>query len=274
MRLWIAALKAALIRLIQGNGAALSAYITMALMLAIFPFTACVLSVASILSAHVEPAVIVNLIFGTWPDVVAEPILHEIDAVTRQSGRGTLTVGLILAILFASNGVEAIRLAVTQAYRDFDPRSIWVTRLLSLCFVLFGALLLTGVAVLQVGLPLYLSFVDGTTFSRLIGFLASDAVRDLITLAVLAFMVLACHLWLPGHRQPLREVLPGVVLTLALWIIAGYGFSFYLQNLSDYSLTYAGLAGVMATIVFLNLMAAIFILGAEFNGRLKKQSKS
>ncbi len=267
------ALWAAIMRFNDRNAFSASAHIAMALMLAVFPFTLFALSIAGILGSRVDPQNIVDLIFGTWPDAVAEPILREVEAVTRQSGSTTLTIGILLTLLFASNGVEAIRLAITAAYRDTDPRPIWTTRILSLGFVLGGALVLIGIAILQVVLPLYLGYFDGVAFSGLNRLLASDPFRNIVTVAFLAFAVTACHLWLPGHRQPLRVILPGVALTLCLWAAVGFGFSYYLDNLANYSVTYAGLAGIMAALIFLNLMAAIFILGADFNARLKEMPR-
>ena len=59
-----------------------------------------------------------------------------------------------------------------------------------------------------------------------------------------------------------------MVLTVALWLAAGKIFALYVANYSSYSITYAGLAGVMAALVFMYLMAVVFVIGAEFNGRL------
>ena len=269
MKRLVKAVWAAAKRFDERNAFAASGYIAMAMLLAIFPFTVLALSIAGILSAKIDPQSIVDLIFGTWPETVAEPILKEIEAVTRQSGSASLTIGLILTLVFASNGVEAIRLAITEVYRDTDPRPGWLTRLLNLGFVLAAAAVLIGVAILQVIVPLYLSYFDGTVLSGLNGLLASGIFRNIATTAVLALGVTACHLWLPGHRQPLRVILPGVVLTLVLWAVTGIAFAYYLENLATYSVTYAGLAGIMAALIFLNLMAAIFIFGAEFNARLK-----
>ncbi len=148
---WAIALWEAVVRFGERNAYASSAHITMALMLAVFPFSVAVLSVASAVGARLDPANVVDLIFGTWPEIVAEPIMQEVDAVIQQSSGGTLAVGLILALAFASNGVDAVRLAVTQAYRDFDPRPAWMTRILSVAFVLSGAILVAVVATLQVG---------------------------------------------------------------------------------------------------------------------------
>ena len=57
-------------------------------------------------------------------------------------------------------------------------------------------------------------------------------------------------------------------LTVVLWIVVGQVFAIYAANYSAYSLTYAGLAGVMSALVFMYLMAVIFVIGAGFNGRL------
>ncbi|NRB00665.1 MAG: YihY/virulence factor BrkB family protein [Rhodobacteraceae bacterium] len=270
---YAAALKPALLRFLQRDGMASAAKIAMSLLLAIFPFTLFALAIAGIISAQVDPQSIVDLIFGTWPDAVAEPILNEVTKLTAQSGTGTITVSLILALVFASNGVDAIRRAITFAYLDTDTRPFWKARLLSLWFVLAGGIALPVVAVLQVVVPVYIGFFGNEEVSKISDLLASDLVRNAVTAAVLIGGLIACHRWLPGLALSTREVLPGVLLTLALWWLTGAAFGFYLANLADYAVTYAGLAGLMAAIIFLNLMAAIFILGAEFNAQLRGTHK-
>ena len=69
------------------------------------------------------------------------------------------------------------------------------------------------------------------------------------------------------------EYVSGVILTILLWGLAGAGFSYYLAQFASYNATYAGLAGVMVALIFLYLMSALLILGAEFNGALEKRAK-
>ena len=71
----------------------------------------------------------------------------------------------------------------------------------------------------------------------------------------------------------MRQILPGLVLTFEPWTVAGYGLVFYSRMYASYGLTYAGLAGVMAALVFLYIMSAIFVLGAELNGQLARKSR-
>ncbi len=67
----------------------------------------------------------------------------------------------------------------------------------------------------------------------------------------------------------MRVVLPGIAMTMALWLPAGQACSFYLEWFQSYCVTHEGLSGVMATLVVMYVMAAIIVLGAEFNGRLE-----
>jgi membrane protein len=266
-RFWKALISAAR-QFDRNDGWAHSSHIALSLLLAIFPFCIFSLSLAGQLSTDLNTNDIVEFILGAWPDLVSAPIEREIDAVLASSDTAKLTASALLAIFFASNGVDAIRTSITDAYRETDPRPFWKTRLLCVVFVIGGGLLLCIAGVLTVALPLYFQFVEATAPSLYAQVFSSDAVRVIITIALLVFILIACHLWLPGVRRSLYSVMPGVSLTIVLWAVCAQGFAFYVKNYASYSVTYAGLAGVMAALVFMYLMAAIFIFGAEFNGEL------
>ncbi len=271
MKLLWKALVSAAVQFNQNNGWANSSHIALSLLLALFPFCIFSLSLAGQLSTNLNISDLVEFIFGAWPNHISEPIEREIAAVLNSSDTTKLTVSAVLAIFFASNGVDAIRAAITDAYCETDPRPFWKTRLLCLVFVICGGLLLVVAGVLMVALPLYFQFVEAAAPNVYAQVFSSDAVRVTITLALLLFLLIACHLWLPDVRRPLRAVMPGVSLTMVLWAICAQGFSFYLMNFGSYSVTYAGLAGIMAALVFMYLMAMVFIFGAEFNGELSRE---
>ncbi|MFY8099403.1 MAG: YhjD/YihY/BrkB family envelope integrity protein, partial [Allorhizobium sp.] len=58
--------------------------------------------------------------------------------------------------------------------------------------------------------------------------------------------------------------------TLALWLVGALLFAYYLASFANYAATYAGLASIMIVLVFLYMVGAIFIIGAEFNAALMK----
>ena len=62
--------------------------------------------------------------------------------------------------------------------------------------------------------------------------------------------------------------------TLAFWLVGGLIFGAYLDSFAGaYVTTYAGLATAMIALVFLYLLSAIFLLGAELNGAMEDEQK-
>jgi membrane protein len=91
---------------------------------------------------------------------------------------------------------------------------------------------------------------------------------------VLVVTLIVVHLWLPGGRRTLRDVWPGIVVTLLLWLGAGAAFGRYLAEFaSNYVTTYAGLASVMIALAFLYFAAAIFVYGGELNSVIEEERR-
>jgi membrane protein len=64
----------------------------------------------------------------------------------------------------------------------------------------------------------------------------------------------------------LRDILPGILATLIMWLAAGIIFGRYLAEFAyTYVTYYAGLASAMIALVFLYLTASIFVYGGELN---------
>ncbi|WP_052261468.1 YihY/virulence factor BrkB family protein [Ruegeria sp. ANG-S4] len=261
--LWLA-----LTRFNDKNAFVMSSHVAMSLMMALFPFVLFTVALAGALSQGYVTDELIELIFGAWPKDVAEPIVKELRAVLEGAGSGVITLGGLLAIYFASNGVAAVRKAMTQAYHDQDTWPFWKARLLCFALVIAGGAGILAIAAVEVVLPVYTRLVSEKTAVDVGGWLSVDRLRWTFTVAVPAGTVIIAHLVLPTRRHKLTQILPGVVLTLALWAAGGWAFSVYIAQFATYSATYAGLAGAMAALIFLYLCSAMLILGAEYNGAL------
>ena len=217
-----------------------------------FPFLIFVTALAGFFGSKSLADDVANILLQSWPQQVAAPIANEIHNVLTQSRSGLLTISVILAIYFSSNGVEAVRTGLNRAYDIRDSRPWWLLRLASIAYVFVGAIALLTLALLVVLAPLIwaavLYFAPGLeplnhliTFGRL-------AIASLVLLLAL---VLA-HKFLPAGRRSLRDIAPGILLTFAMWIAAGVAFGSYLAEFArNYVTTYAGLASVMIALVFL-----------------------
>ncbi|EFG36804.1 yihY [Brucella sp. NVSL 07-0026] len=250
------------------DGWAFASHIALSGLMALFPFLIFATSLASFLGTREFANTAVHVIFDMWPSNIAAPIANEVKSVLTVQRRGLLTVSVIAAAYFASNGVEALRIALNRAYRVTDQRSIIFCRLQSLGFVLVGTLSLMAISFLLVLAPLAVRiaeqwFPDIAPFTGTIAFW-----RYTIVVAVLVLALFMVHIWLPAGRRGLGDILPGIVITLIAWLAAATAFAKYLETFANYVSTYAGLASIMVAIVFLYMLSAIFIVGAEINAAI------
>ena len=204
-------------------------------------------------------------IFSVLPEQVAAILKPEITAVLTTSQSRVLTIGALLLAIIVTGFVESLRMGLNYAYRAYDTRHFLIRRLEGTFFMLIAAVVILGLGFLVVVLPvlwgvLLPHFPDiapwWNWFNRL--------PLLFFTLAVLLFL-LSAHLWLPARRQTMGGVLPGVLVTLTLWFLAGLIFSWYLSHFSGYAKTYAGLGGAIASMLFFYIIGLIFLLGAEIN---------
>ncbi|EJM99246.1 YihY/virulence factor BrkB family protein [Phyllobacterium sp. YR531] len=250
------------------DGWALASHVALSGIMALFPFLIFATALASFLGASAFTETAVHVVFDTWPEVIANPIKQEVSNVLNVQRGGLLTISVIAAAYFASNGIEALRVALNRAYRVVDTRSIIYCRLQSLGYVIIATIGIMAISFLLVLAPLAMR-IASKWYPEI--YLLSGTIsfwRYCIASAVLIVGLLVVHLWLPAGHRRFIDILPGIFLTLVAWTIGATIFASYLETFASYISTYAGLASIMAAIVFLYIIAAIFIIGAEVNAAI------
>lgn len=260
----------ALYHFTEDDGWAMASHVALSTLLALFPFLIFGTTLATYLGADRFSDTAVHLIFDTWPPNIAKPISDEVRQVLTIPRSGLLTISVLAAAYFASNGVEAVRVSLNRAYRILETRRWYITRLTSLFWVLAAVLSLAAISILLVVVPVALGFAEQRFpwLKEPLAVLSSWRVYG--TLIVLSLGVTIAHLWLPAGRRRIRDVLPGVLLTLIAWTVGAYIFAYYISTFANYTRTYAGLASLMIALVFLYMSAVIFIIGAEINAAMIK----
>ena len=253
---------------IVDDGWAMASHLALSALMAIFPFLIFVAALAAFVGRRDLADRVTDLIFQAWPADIAGPIANEVHKVLTEPRGGILTISIVITIYLASNGVEAVRMALNRAYRSTETRSIFFLRFQSIGYVIIGALTSLALGILGILGPLLWSLLEAR-FPWLIPFRAGfTVVRYVVVGGLLLVALVAAHLWLPCRRPPGLNVWPGIAATLALWWVVTAAFARYLENFANYAATYAGLAGIVAAIFYLYLMAVILIGGGEFNAAI------
>ncbi len=255
---------------IADDGWAIASHIALSTLMALFPFLIVVTALAGFFFGSRELADEASrILLEAWPKQVAAPIALDIAGVLTSTRGDVLTLGVLFALYFASSGVESLRIGLNRAYNMKEPRSWWVLRIELIIYVLVGAVAILAFSFLVVLAPLILSklthYVPALEqFGDLITF-----ARYAVTASVLIVSLMIVHLWLPAGRRSFGEIAPGIIATIALWLISGAVFGRYLANYAfAYVSMYAGLASAMVALIFLYVCASIFIYGGELNSAI------
>lgn len=266
-----AVLKDALGHFARDDGFAMASHVALSGLLAVFPLLIFIASLAAFFGMTGAADTVSNLLFEAWPQSVASPVVREIQNVLTVRRGDLLTFGAVAALWFASNGVEALRTALNRAYRQHEHRSIVWLRLQSLGLVLLGAGILLVYTFLVVLAPLALDTLT-VYVPQVEAFLLSiNVARFTLAGSLLVIGLFITHWLLPAGHRTFRDLWPGVLATLVMWIVSGSAFGAYLASFANYVSTYGGLAGIMTALIFLYICALVFILGGEINAAISRQ---
>jgi membrane protein len=253
------------------DGWAIASHIALTALMSMFPFFLVLTALAGMVGSKGLADEAANIVLEAWPEEVSGPIAHEIHTVLGGAHGHTLTVGAFLALYFASSGIESLRIGLNRAYSMTDRRSVWLLRLESIAYVIVAAVALLALSFLVLLAPVIwrtaVKYLPGLEpFSDIVTF-----ARFAIATFLLIVALILVHLWLPAGRRRFREIAPGILVTLVLWLAAGILFGRYLADYAfTYSVYYAGLASVMIALVFLYFTSCIFIYGGELNAVIQK----
>ena len=81
-------------------------------------------------------------------------------------------------------------------------------------------------------------------------------------------MLVPLYMLAQGERRPLREIVPGVAASLAVWMLLSLAFSYYVEHLARYTQLYGAIAAIVVVLLWLYMSGTIMIMGAEFNGAI------
>ena len=272
--LW-SVVKEVYVRFAADDGLPLAGNIAYHIILAIFPFLIFLTALAGFFGDVDLARRVVNYLLESGPREIIEPIVPEIKSILSRPRRDFLSIGVLLTLWTASGGVDSIRVGLNRAYNLTEHRSWIILFAQNVAFVIAGAIVLMVLALLIVFGPVMLSIVD-RYFPALANVTAVyDALRYPIAILVLTLGVFAAHYFLPARWLPLRDLWPGIAFTVTVWIAVAAAYSVYLGRFAYFASTYAGLAGLIAALIFLYISAAVMIVGGEINRaiRVRKEDR-
>lgn len=233
------------------------------IILAIFPFFMFLLTLINYLPFSIDDlSLLTNDILPESITTLLQTILNEL--IQKSSGT-LLSVSVIAALWSSSSGTVALLKGLNAVYRHKETRNYFVLRGISAFYTLVFAILLILMLILLVfGNQLYEFIMIQLPIFRNLAMMVLN-LRSLFTMAILTLFFLMVYLILPNRKSNIFRELPGAIIAAGGWLLFSYLFSYYIDNMRNYSYTYGSLAAIAISMLWLYFCMFILFIGAEIN---------
>ena len=233
-----------------GNINSRAAEVGFYLLLSLFPFLLFTISAVVFI-----PIIYLNKYINILESLIPSSAFIILNGLIR-SVIGNRSIKLLISSFFLA--IWSISKAVKSLIRGIN-RSYGVNENRSFFKVLFISLFVFDL----IGLDKYFIYIWN---------ILRYSVGILFVISILVIL----YTYMPNTKMKVRDSVPGAVLSTFLWIIVTYGYSFYVNNFSNYDVIYGSLGGVIVLITWLYLSSWTILAGSELNARLlyKKRNRT
>lgn len=204
------------------------------------------------------------------PPAAYQVVSKTISEVTSNSGGAKVTLGLLLALVSASGGMNSMISALNGAYAVHDSRRWYKTRAIAVALTVAISILIFG--------ALFMVLVGGNVADWIgyhlhIGSFAIMTWKIIQWPAALLFVVMSFSLiyyFGPDVKeQHWYWITPGSLLGVLFWLAFSAGFRVYLHFFNSYSRTYGSLGAVIILLLWFYVTGLAFTVGGQINAEIE-----
>lgn len=245
--------------------------------LAIIPFILFLFTLIPFVTSDNYQADLLELMGELIPQKVYIMAKSTIVEVVSRSSAGLLSAVFVMAIYFATNGIDAILEGFGQSYHSEELWPWWKQKVTAfvlmtgLSFLIFMSMAFLGFGKLAITILRQQHII---TNQVTIFWLA--ALRWIITIVFLLLSIsLLYYFGQPKDRKQkkYRFFSPGSILATSLFVGGGILLKMYFENFARYNLLYGSIGSIIILMVWLYYNAMILLIGYELNASIR-QSKS
>ena len=245
---------------------ALGAQLAYYLILSFFPFLIFLMTIIGF--SKLDSMQIIEGLSAILPSSVFELTSSIVVEVVENQYTGLLGVSIVLSMWAASSAFRAVTKGINKAYNLKENRSFIKRAIIALiCTFALAFTIVVALVLLVFGNLIGNLLISYIPYNALIGKLW-NLLRYIMVLIIMICIFAGIYRYTPAKRISWRETFPGAIVSTIGWLIVSLGFSFYINNFSNYSRLYGSLGAVFVLMTWLYISSIILILGGEINSVL------
>jgi len=197
-----------------------------------------------------------------------------VDIVSNQNSK-LLSFGFAFALIFATNGVHTLMQAFNKSSLIIETRPWFKQRLVALYLtLLISFALIFGLVIMTIGEYIFGVLKSELRFKDSFWIYILNMARWFI-LIILYFVTIAImYRYGPANAKKWKFFSAGSWMATILAVITFWGFSYYINNFSNYNKLYGSIGTLIVLMIWLYLNSLIILVGFELNASIDLSKRS
>jgi membrane protein len=179
---------------------------------------------------------------------------------------GLLSVGLIVALYYASNAMIGLMRSFNKSLPAYRRRNFIENRLIAVRLTIVMILLIIGTIVMLVTQDELLRYVFKAFHihkSSMKGVIKT--LRWVVIIPLFYFTIAFIYRHAPAIREKWRFISPGTTLATFMMILLTFIFSFWVNKFGNYNKVYGSIGTILVLMIVVYYNALILLIGFELN---------
>jgi len=237
--------------------------------LAVFPSVIFLFTLTAYLPIDDFDLMLLNALKEVLPEfsyLAVENTIHDIISIQRG---GLLSVGFLIAVFYATNGITSLILSFNAVAVVKETRPLWKIRLSALLLTFIVAILLISAITMMVLTNVGLNYlIEKGIINYDFNFFLISIGKWIIFYGLIYFTIAFLYYFGPSSSARPRFFSTGALLVSFLTVILLIGFSFFVGKFGRFNAIYGSVGALIALMVLINLNALLILAGHEFNAVL------
>ena len=257
--------------IVKDDIGAFSAYAAFFVTVSFIPFI--MLLISMIKFFPLEESRVLGEVVSVFPKVARELVSSFITESYQKSGTALISIAAVTTLWSASIGVFSLVQGLNRVFCANETRNVIIVRFMSMIYTLF----LMAILVLCLAVFVFGDTITGWLSAFIPWFFTITPViqsfRMIVGVAVLTLFFLIMYIIIPNRKTKLFTQLPGAIVGSVGWVGFSYIFSYYYENLANYSYVYGSLSILVFFMLWLFICIYILYIGAEVNKCLEDRAE-
>lgn len=243
--------------------------------LALIPATIFIFSILPYIPIKNFTETLLEIIRDILPGNVSHTSTFIIEDIKQHQKGGIITLGFLLSIFFATNGVAGIITSFNKTYHVHETRKPLKIRLVSLLLVfLLSVIAIFSITFIIMGKNAFMYLLENQYLQSNVTMNIIRFSRWIIVALMFFFIISFIYFYAPAKRGRYRFMSAGSTLATILSLIVSIIFKYWFNHFVKFNILFGSIGSLMVILLWLYFISIILLIGFELNASIRNANKS